>query len=119
MTLGRREISALLLAVGALLFYVVFLLSGQSGAQTIQGSRVVVDNNGVTIIDNGITTFDNNIQVTQNQIPIKKQPTVVNVPKKKLPPSGGLPVYGAVACFVLTGAGLLALGYGVRRGRRR
>ena len=118
MVLGRREISAILLAVGALLFYVV-LLSAQSVAQPI-----VVQNGGTTIVDNVVTTFDNNIQFPQNQIPIqppiKKQPTnIVNVPKKKLPPSGGLPVYGVVASFILAGAGLLALGYGVRRGRRR
>ena len=81
---------------------------------------IVVQNGGTTIVDNVVTTFDNNIQVPQNQIPIKKQPTnIVNVPKKKLPPSGGLPVYGVVATFILAGAGLLALGYGVRRGRRR
>ncbi len=42
--------------------------------------------------------------------------TVVNVPRKPLPPSGGLPVYGTVAGFVLTGAGLLALGLLIRRG---
>jgi hypothetical protein len=44
--------------------------------------------------------------------------TVVNVPRKPLPPSGGLPVYGTVAGFVLTGAGLLALGLLIRRGSR-
>ncbi len=117
MVLGRREISAILLAVGVLLFYVV-LLSAQSVAQT-----VVVQNGGTTIVDNVVTTFDNNVQVPQNQIPIQtpiKQPTnIVNVPKKKLPPSGGPPMYGVVASFILAGAGLLALGYGVRRGRRR
>jgi len=41
------------------------------------------------------------------------------IPKKPLPPTGGLPVSTVVAGLVLTGAGLLALGLGVRRGRRR
>jgi hypothetical protein len=44
--------------------------------------------------------------------------TVVNVPRTPLPPSGGLPVYGTVVGFVLTGAGLLALGLLIRHGPR-
>jgi hypothetical protein len=48
----------------------------------------------------------------------KKKP-IVNIPKKPLPPTGGLPVYGTVAGFVLVGAGLLGLGVGIRRGQRR
>ena len=216
MVLGRREISAILLAVGALLFYAVFLLSGQSRAQTndncpgaqvvntftgngnqqtplfnITGNQfgittnvtgntnnqmvfnivvkdqqgntidtfnpqqpgtdstivdagpgqfslnilaannnftvtvedctgsqggVVINNNGLPIT-NGVNPFTNNIQIAQG--PLKEPSNIVNVPKKKLPPSGGLSVYGVVASFVLAGAGLLALGIGVRRGRRR
>lgn len=45
--------------------------------------------------------------------------TVINVPDKPLPPSGGLPVYGVVAGCVLAGAGLLALGLGIRHGTQR
>lgn len=41
--------------------------------------------------------------------------TVINVPNKPLPPSGGLPVYGIVAGCVLAGFGLLTLGLGIRR----
>ena len=44
---------------------------------------------------------------------------IINVPRKPLPPSGGLPVYGMVAGFILTGTGLLALGIGIRRRLRR
>ncbi len=44
---------------------------------------------------------------------------VVNIPNKPLPPTGGLPVYGTVAGFILVGAGLLGLGVGIRRGQRR
>ena len=46
---------------------------------------------------------------------------VINVPRRLLPPSGGasLPVYGVVGGFVLTGAGLLALGLVIRRGSQR
>ena len=218
MVLGRREISAILLAVGALLFYAVFLLSGQSRAQTndncpgaqvvntftgngnqqtppfnITGNQfgittnntgtannqmvssivvkdqqgntidtfnpqqpgtdstivdagpgqfslnilaannnftvtvedctgsqggVVINNNGLPIT-NEVNPFNNNIQITQGPLKPLKQPSVINVPNKKLPPSGGLSVYGVVASFVLAGAGLLALGIGVWRGRRR
>ncbi len=49
----------------------------------------------------------------------RRERTVVNVPRKPLPPSGGLPVYATVAGFVLTGAGLLALGFLIRRGPHR
>lgn len=56
--------------------------------------------------------------------PPRKKPRteeIINVPDKPLPPTGGasLPVYATVAGFVLTGAGLLALGFAIRRGSRR
>lgn len=44
--------------------------------------------------------------------------TVINVPNKPLPPTGGLPVAAVVASSVLAGAGLLALGFVIRRGPR-
>ncbi len=121
MVLGRREISAIVLAVGALLFYVVFLLSGQLGAQ-INNEAVIV--NGETIIDDR-TIIDDNIQedviieVDRDRKPTRKEPTIINIPRKPLPPSGGPPVYGVVASFILAGTGLLALGIGIRRGLRR
>ena len=120
MVLGRREISAVVLASGALLFYVVFLLSGQSGAQ-INGEEVFFDE---TIIEED-TFIDDNIQedvvveVNRDRKPIKQQPTIINIPDKPLPPSGGPPLYGVVASFILAGTGLLALGIGIRRGLRR
>lgn len=40
------------------------------------------------------------------------------IPKKPLPPTGGLPVYVMVSGSVLAGAGLLGLGIVVRRGSR-
>lgn len=40
------------------------------------------------------------------------------IPKKPLPPTGGLPVYVMVAGSVLAGTGLLGLGFVIRRGRR-
>ena len=245
MVLGRREISVILLAVGALLFYGVFLLSASSNAQTgggttnddedcpgaedrfrftdsgdeqtppfeIVGDRflityevnadadpdflffsieVVNDENGdvVTSIDqeepetdsslvnegpgeffldilasnveyevtvedctetgdedfdddfddddfddedfddddfdddaNEPTRLDLNDQDRNVQDSLRrKEPTDVirsTIPNKPLPPTGGLPISVVVSGFVLAGAGLLALGLGVRRGRRR
>ncbi len=52
----------------------------------------------------------------------KREPTDVvleTIPNKPLPPTGGLPISVVVAGFILTGAGLVALGLGMRRGRRR
>ena len=40
------------------------------------------------------------------------------VPKKRLPPTGGLPAYSLVTGSVLAGACLLGLGIAVRRGPR-
>ena len=49
----------------------------------------------------------------------QRERSIINVPNRPLPPSGGLPVYGVVTGFVLTGAGLLALGLVIWRGSRR
>ncbi len=57
----------------------------------------------------------------QNRPRRERTREVINVPRRPLPPSGGasLPVYGVVGGFVLTGAGLLALGLVIRRGSQR
>lgn len=49
----------------------------------------------------------------------QNEPTIINIPNKPLPPTGGLPVYGMVAGSVLAGVSLLGLGIGIRRGQRR
>ncbi len=49
----------------------------------------------------------------------QNEPTIINIPNKPLPPTGGLPVYGMVAGSIIAGAGLLGLGMGIRRGQRR
>ncbi len=118
MVLGRRELSAIVLAVGALLFYFLLLSSGPSEAQLNVGTtnNVIIDETIDEFIDEEITE---NIIIDQNQTPIRKQPTIINIPKKPLPPSGGPPLYGVVASFILAGTGLLALGIGIRRGLRR
>ncbi len=79
---------------------------------------------GVTSQD-GEATFVDDIQedvvvdVNRDRTPTRKQPTIINIPKKPLPPSGGPPLYGVIASFILAGTGLLALGIGIRRGLRR
>ena len=69
-----------------------------------------------------ITNQNNRGGVTAAANPSRKpqrERSVINVPNRPLPPSGGLPVYGVVSGFVLTGAGLLALGLAIRRASRR
>lgn len=44
---------------------------------------------------------------------------IINVPRKPLPPTGGLPVYLMVAGSILAGAGLLAWRFTAQRGRQR
>ena len=61
------------------------------------------------------TTDDNDAPQRQRRPQRERTRDVVNVPARPLPPSGGLPVYGVVGGFVLTGAGLLALGLVIRR----
>ena len=123
MVLGRRELSAIVLAIVAILFYLVLLSTTPSGAQT-SGSQTILT--GVTL--NQVTTQtinptpSNQGGVTAIARPPRRPPrerTIINVPGRPLPPSGGLPVYGIVASSVLMGAGLLALGLVIRRGTRR
>jgi hypothetical protein len=45
--------------------------------------------------------------------------TIINIPSKPLPPTGGLPANVLVAGFVFAGAGLFGLGLAVRRAHRR
>ncbi len=68
--------------------------------------------NGDTVLDD-ITVQDDVI------IREPTRPAIINIPRKPLPPTGGLPVYGMVAGSILAGAGLLGLGIGIRRERRR
>jgi hypothetical protein len=49
----------------------------------------------------------------------QRERSIINIPNKPLPPSGGLPVVATVASFVLTGTALLALGIVIRRSSRR
>jgi Excalibur calcium-binding domain len=90
------------------------------------------DNDGVACeslpsrgTSNGITTEEftiDEIEIDDDQIrsitveekPLR-EPTIINIPAKPLPPTGGWPVYGTVMGFVLAGAGLLMLGFGINR----
>jgi hypothetical protein len=124
---GRRELSAILLAAVALVFYLALLSTTPSGAQTggdtTDSDEITIDEE--FIIDDEVTVQEDEdlqedviIEEPTTRERSKKKP-IVNIPKKPLPPTGGLPVYGTVAGFVLVGAGLLGLGVGIRRGQRR
>jgi hypothetical protein len=130
--LGRRELSAILLALGAIAFYLLLLSTTPSGAygqggfitfstnQTQEATQNVVS----TVIvnqgnqGNGVTASVVNPS-PENPPPNRRPREIVNIPNKPLPPSGGLPVVATVAGFVLTGTALLALGILIRRGSRR
>jgi hypothetical protein len=74
-------------------------------------------NGDETIIIDEITE-DDTIDIIEDDITedrIAREPTIINIPRKPLPPTGGWPVYGTVMGFVLTGAGLLMLGFGINR----
>jgi hypothetical protein len=82
------------------------------------GNGNTVSDGEPTIIDE-ILEDDDDLQedvIIDNN---KREPTVINIPNKPLPPTGGLPVYGMIAGFILAGASLLGLGVGIRRGQRR
>jgi hypothetical protein len=129
--LGRRELSAILLALGAIAFYLLLLSTTPSGAygqggfitfstNQTQGNTFVVS----TVIvnqgnqGNGVTASVVNPS-PENPPPNRRPREIVNIPNKPLPPSGGLPVVATVAGFVLTGTALLALGILIRRGSPR
>jgi hypothetical protein len=110
---GRRELSAILLAILALVFYLVLLSTVPSGAET---GGDTTDGEESVIIDDEITVQED--EDFQEDISVR-EPTITNIPRKPLPPTGGWPVYATVAVFILTGTGLLALGVEIRRGQRR
>jgi hypothetical protein len=69
-------------------------------------------------------TGTNGEDTNQDQIITTREPEetrrIINIPKKPLPPTGGWPVYGMVAGFVIAGAGLLGVGIAINRnGPRR
>lgn len=120
MVVGRREFSVIVLAVTALLFYLVLLSTVPSSAQTGDGTTDVDQN--ITIDDIEEITVDEITEQEDKDLQediIAREPTVINIPRKPLPPTGGLPVYATVAGFILAGTGLLTLGVGIRRGQRR
>ena len=123
MTLGRKEISVLLLAVGALLFFMVFLLSMSSEAQTGGDStgaeQSVNQAQSTPAQSSGAVASAGQGGASAKSRRQKDKVIAKTVPKRPLPPTGGLPVYAMVAGFVLTGTGLLGAGLVVRRGRRR
>ncbi len=120
MVLGRRELSAILLAIVAIAFYLLLLSTTPSGAQT-GGNTTTQIITQQTITPNPVTQGNQGGVTAIANPPRKpqKERSIINVPKKPLPPSGGLPVYAVVTSFVLTGVGLLALGMGIWRGARR
>lgn len=135
MTLGRKEISVLLLAVGALLFFMVFMLSVSSDAQTGGGSTGAVttgasrqatpaqnnqQNQGAQAKSSGAQAQAGNGASAQSSRDRQRRNVVRDtVPRRPLPPTGGLPVSVTVGGFVLTGASLLGVGLVIRRGPRR
>jgi hypothetical protein len=78
-----------------------------------------VGGNGGTVPDGEITLQDDEDLREIIDKPVNREPTVINIPNKPLPPTGGFPVYGMIAGSILAGAGLLGLGISVRRGQRR
>ena len=113
MVLGRKELSAILLALGAIVFYLILLSATPSGAQTGGATtNINIITNQTPSNQGGVTAIANPPRRPQ------REKSIINIPKKPLPPSGGLPVYGVVASSVLAGVGLLALGLLIRRGSR-
>jgi hypothetical protein len=110
---GRRELSAILLAILALVFYLVLLSTVPSGAET--GGDTTDGDQSIIIDDEFTVQEDENLQGDVRD----REPTITNIPRKPLPPTGGLPVYVTVAVSILAGTGLLGLGVGIRRGQRR
>jgi len=115
--LGKKEISALLLAVGALLFFGVFLLSVSSDAQTGGGSTGASRSVNLAPAKSadaqaqagGASAESSRDRQRRNVMP-------KTTPRRPLPPTGGPPVSVMAAGLVLTGAGLLGACLMVRRG---
>jgi hypothetical protein len=104
--LGKKELSAVLLVFGGIFCIYMALLATPISAQDIDD-----DTTGNQVVTVREETFD--------ELLPRREPTVINIPRKPLPPTGGLPVYGMVAGSILAGASLLGLGIGIRRERRR
>jgi hypothetical protein len=113
--LSRREVSAILLAIAAIVLYLVLLSTTPSGAQTGNQptTQPTTSNPANPSNQGGVIAIANSSQRP------RKERSIINIPKKPLPPSGGLPVYGVVTGFVFAGAGLLALGLVIWRRPRR
>ncbi len=124
MVLGKKEISVLLLVIGGLLFFGVFLLSVSSDAQTGGGSTgggstgaarsanpapAPAQNSGAQAQAGGASAESSRDRQRRNVMP-------KTTPRRPLPPTGGPPVSVMVAGLVLTGAGLLGACLMVRRG---
>ena len=123
MAIGKRELSAILLVFGAVFSVYMALLAGPISAQnanndTTNGDQTIIEDQ---FIDEEITVQEDEDRQEEVIIdkPRRREPTVINIPNKPLPPTGGLPVYGMVAGSILAGASLLGLGVGIRRGQRR
>jgi hypothetical protein len=116
--LGRKKLSVLLLASGALVFFNVFLLSVSSDAQTSGGGSTGAEPNvqaRVTPSQSSAVAGGASAKSSREQ---QRRNVVRNtIPRRRLPPTGGLPVSVVVSGFVLTGVGLLGLGLVVRRRR--
>ena len=123
MILNRRHLSAVLLFFGAAVaIYVVLLTVVASGSQA-QGTGATtgepsnITTNDITINQGGANATANSSQRPRRP---RRERTIINIPNKPLPPTGGLlPVPAMVAGSVLTGACLLGLGIGIRRKQRR
>lgn len=91
--------------------------------------ETVVTSTGITCADSGSTGQDQNNQVdeaSQNDVSTpertrrERRDRVMRntIPRKPLPPTGGLPVYLMVSGTVLAGTGLVGLGLVIRRMQR-
>ncbi len=131
MVLGRKEISVLLLAIGALLFFGVFLLSVSSDAQMGGGSTGGGSTGAARQAQNTpapaksadaqAEAGDGGASAKSSRDRQKNNVVPKTTPRRPLPPTGGLPVSSSVLVtgFVVVGAGLLGLGLVRRGGRRR
>ena len=123
MVLNRRHLSAVLLLFGAAVSIYVVLLAIVASGSLAQGSGATTGEPS-DITTNDITTNQGGANATANSSSRPRRPrrerTIVNVPNKPLPPTGGLmPVPAVVVGSVFTGACLLGLGIGIRREQRR
>lgn len=129
MAVGKRELSAVLLVFGVVISVYMALLASPISAQNgdndvTNGDLTVIEDVIIDdqFIEDEITVIEDDEDLREEVIidkPSNREPTVINIPNKPLPPTGGFPVYGMIAGSILAGAGLLGLGIGVGRGRRR